>query len=236
MMAAPVKSPLRAEIEAEVIGILSRFDRPMSAAEIFVRTETAEDRTAVVRIIGHMREAGTIVRDVDIPVGELGGMPAKAKGARAVASYRLPTEEERAERAAQEVTDPVEEQMTRGPRALDSGRGSPQPPAAVKDSLTAVPSANSAREEDPAEYLDSAGSSANGDESASPWSRILADDNHYPERNYDDRRWETDVLQTCETSREFLILLADQLLATNPVWAAAREVDHRIQKLAENYV
>ncbi|WP_256484649.1 hypothetical protein [Endozoicomonas sp. 4G] len=44
------------------------------------------------------------------------------------------------------------------------------------------------------------------------------------------------MLQACETSREALITIADQLLAGHPVWSAARSVDRRIQRLADDYV
>lgn len=226
-MAMPTKSPVREAIESEVIACLTRADRPMSADDIYRYTETADDKQQVVRIIGHMREAGTIVRGDDIQVGEPGGMLPKTKGARAVASYRLPTEAERdaIEAAAIEAAYSEKENGS-----ASSAETQPVALATVQDSLTVAQSARATREEDPADYLDTAASSANGDESASPWSRMLADGCE------EDHQWESDLLQACETSRESLLTIADQLLAGHPIWSAARAVDRALTRLADEYV
>jgi hypothetical protein len=226
-MAILTKTPVREAIEAEVIACLRHADRPLSANDIYAYCETAEDKPQVVRIIGYMREAGSIIRDEDIPVGAPGGMTAKSKGARALASYRLPTEAECAaiEAVATEAAYSAQETVSAA-----SAETKPLPQAIVQDSLTVAQSASATREEDPADYLDTAASSANGDESASPWARMLAED------CTEDHQWESDLLQACETSREALLTIADQLLAGHPVWSAARAVDRALTRLADEYV
>ena len=205
-MAMPTKTPVREAIEAEVLNALLVATRPLSAQEIYARTQTADDKQQVVRIIGHMREAGTIVRDADIQVGEPGGMSPKTKGARAVSSYRLLTAAELDAIDATAIEDAYSEKENGSALSAET------------------------REEDPADYPDTAASAANGDESASPWARMLADGCE------EDHQWESDLLQACETSRESLLTIADQLLAGHPIWIAARAVDRALTRLADEYV
>jgi hypothetical protein len=80
------------------------------------------------------------------------------------------------------------------------------------------------------EAIDSAESSTNGDECNQPWANMLADG------CIEDHQWESDLLQACETSRESLLTIADQLLAGHPVWSAARAVDRALTRLADEYV
>jgi hypothetical protein len=136
------------------------------------------------------------------------------KTAQAIASYR-------ADRGGARRTSATREH-----------RAAAQDPGVVVAAEIAPPpmGGNTAREEDPADYLDNAGSSSNGDESASPWSRMLAEDCE------EDHQWESDLLQACETSRESLLTIADQLLAGHPVWNAARAVDRALIRLADEYV
>lgn len=237
-MAAPVKSTLRAEIENQIIAVLRASGRPMSAAAIYRNVDTAEDQSVVSRIIGHMREAGTLVRDDDIPVGAPGGMRGGTKGARPIASYRLPTAAERdeieaaASEAADIATESAETPVKTAAPATGQGKSADilGAAAAAVVSAAAARRSDAAREEDPAGYFDTAASSANGDENASPWARMLADGAG------EDHRWESDLLQACETSRASLLTIADQLLAGHPVWSAARAVDRALTRLADEYV
>ncbi len=238
------KSPARVAIEADVLAYLQGAARPCSADELYQVCDAADDKVTMARIIGHMREAGTIVRDADIAPGEPGGMPAKTKGSRAVASYRLPSAAEAAARVAGAALDAVADEIAAEYRAIESRAAIPVDQGVIGQGKSAeilaaaqiAPPPTSARPSAfdagyrPPEDIDTAGSSTNGDEYASPWAHILADG------DAEDHRWESDLLQACETSREALITIADQLLAGHPVWSAARSVDRRIQRLADDYV
>lgn len=91
------KTPVRVEIERQIIAALSQSVRPMTLRELMPDVDAAEGPQQVARILGYMRNDGEIVNGPDVQPGEPGGL--SGKGARAVA-YCLPRDGQAIESAS----------------------------------------------------------------------------------------------------------------------------------------
>ena len=83
----PEKSPVRVEIERQILTALAESDRPMTLRELMPAVDAAEGPQQVARILGYMRNDGQVANGPDVQPGEPGGL--SGKGARSVASYQL---------------------------------------------------------------------------------------------------------------------------------------------------
>jgi hypothetical protein len=81
------KSPVRIEVERQILAALSESDRPMTLRELAPIADAAEGPQQLARILGYMRRDGMIVNGPEVHPGEPGGL--SGKGARVVASYQL---------------------------------------------------------------------------------------------------------------------------------------------------
>lgn len=238
-MPAPVKTAIRAAVEAEAIAALRNAPRALSVDELYGLCTVAEDKPTLSRILSHMKVAGTIIRDADIKPGEPGGMGIKAKGARAVAAYRLPTEAELAgspdQAPAPTFAAPPASVVASATPMLDKLSALSKPQATKS---TAKAKANPA----PTQPIDTP--------TALPPTLAEAIDAiaakalaHLPDHALDDDGadpldddWASDVLAIREQTRDVVIALADQLIGRHPVYIAAREAARAAQRLADDYV
>ena len=259
-MPAPVKSPVRAAVEAEAIAALRNAPRALSVDELYALCTVAEDKPTLSRILSHMKVAGTVIRDPDIQPGKPGGMGIKAKGARAVAAYRLPTDAELAERTAR----PFAQTYTPAEGEQDQAHAptfAPPPPSVVTPAVSSAQKVNTltaalktktiktpAKRKAKPTPADVAPDSA----APTPSTPTLAETIEaisaasfaaIPDETFDDdgmhqgkTDWAYDVLALREQTRDAALAIADQLIAHHPAYAAAREAVRIAQKLADDYV
>jgi hypothetical protein len=141
------KSPVRVEIERQILAALSGSDRPMTLRELVPIVDAAEDPQQIARILGYMRADGQIANGSDVQPDEPGGL--SGKGARPVASYQI------------SEGNP----MTKPEPAILQGES-------ADIDLIAALKMSTAEDDDAEACLDSAGNSHNGDEFEMPISGL----------------------------------------------------------------
>lgn len=212
-MAAPAKSPEREEIEREVFAALRAAARPLTLNDLFPLIDSADSKATLARILGHMREAGSLARGPDVEPGQPGGMT--GKGARACTSYVL--------------TYPVAGGSAPGdaPEDLDTAAASTNGDEYAHPPMEAPPTfAQSAAriraervyplEETPRAEADFA--------EPDPFDPTESD------------RWANDLLRLGELSDAALVEIADELLEGDRIWTAVRAMHRHAKQLAADWI
>jgi hypothetical protein len=219
------KSPVRVEIERQILSALSESDRPMTLRELVPIVDAAEGPQQIARILGYMRADGQIANGPEVQPDEPGGL--SGKGARPVASYWL-------NRA-------VSPDWLNKDRAMNSEPAILQGKSADIDLIAAL-KMSAAEDDDGEACMDDVGESHNGDEFEMPISG-LGELQYDPDEAAfaecaDNIAFERDVLELRQIAEHAALDVADALIRNSPVraWEAMQRVHRAVVGFSEDYV
>jgi hypothetical protein len=234
------KSPVRVEIERQILAALSGSDRPMTLRELVPIVDAAEGPQQIARILGYMRADGQIANGPDVQPDEPGGL--SGKGARPVASYQLRREPAILQGKSADIDLIAALKMIAA--ADDDGE------VCMDDELEWARNANSR-----AAALDSAGGSQNGDEFEMPisglgelhcdpgeaafeWTPEMAERRLAYAECSDNIAFERDVLELREIADQAALDVADALIRGSQLraWEAVQRMHRAVVGFSDDYV
>ena len=211
------KSPVRIEIERQILAALSESDRPMTLRELAPIADAAEGPQQLARILGYMRRDGMIVNGPEVQPGEPGGL--SGKGARVVASYWL-------SQFYLTVMQQDIEPMTNPEPAILQGKS-------ADIDLIAALKMSAAEDDDGEACLDAADASHNSDEFE--WTPEMIAGLNTCADNFD---FERDVLELREIAEQAALDAADALIRGSHLraWEAVQRLHRAVTTFTSDYV